>query len=313
METVLPRNLTMRSFAIALPAVTIFTALMIFNLHTFLDGWARLTSEVTSAMRQLMRNHQRVEWRRRANALHLDRMAHQTPVKRRPRESSHWFYLVFTIETLLVSLPVHELEWVVRGLNDFLLRPGMSMRRMLGLPAKSASTLPKNQSRAKRVKHVREAAKREDHIRVKHRRFKFLSLRFIKRIANIALFTLRVLLLPLWFAVVALEYNILLVLYFFHTPPQPPSGATPPLSSPRILHALRWPLAYLGFTVHHTDTAGEAASVEETPQNAAPTAKEGTRRRAVWSSPFQMNELDRRVKRWQRPRQMQAKGMGIEV
>ena len=215
MDPILPANLTLTSFAITLPVVTIFTILLISNLQSITQLLEDFASHATSSMRTAMKAHHREDWRETARALHSDRAGRQTPVHRRERQSSHWLYIVFLTESVFVFLPVYEIETSLRLLRR-LAKQEIDLRMLLGFNTSMAAgeIADGPLSRAKRVKEVKEAAnKRTIFLRSDDTSWTTFLLILLKRLAILMKIGLRLLLLPFWVVLVAFEYVALLGFY----------------------------------------------------------------------------------------------------
>ena len=213
----------MTAFAISLPAVTIFTLLLISNLRSITQFLEDFASHATSSMRNAMKAHHREDWRETARALHLDSAGRQTPVQRQDRESSHWLYILFLIESVLVFLPVYEIETNIRLLRR-LGKGEINLRMLLGfeMPMAVGEGAGGPLSRAKRVKEVKEAAdKGTIFLRSDDTSWSTVLLVLVKRMAILTMIGVRMLLLPFWVVLIAFEYVALLGYYllrFSHRP-----------------------------------------------------------------------------------------------
>jgi hypothetical protein len=110
MATVLPAKLPMRVFAITFPAITVFTILLVFSLEDIVDFLEHTAQTIAEWMRNSMRHHRRVGWKKRAEALLKDRTAIELLVKRRRKRSTHWMYVIYVLEVTFVTLPVNEVR-----------------------------------------------------------------------------------------------------------------------------------------------------------------------------------------------------------
>lgn len=110
MATVLPPSVSMHTFVKTIVSVTIFTAFLVLNLQLLTELVKRLAGRLTILLRKLMERHWRPSWRKTNSALQNDADAAKIPIQNRLRRSSHWMYLIFIIETLLVGIPVYELR-----------------------------------------------------------------------------------------------------------------------------------------------------------------------------------------------------------
>jgi hypothetical protein len=110
MSALLPATVPMHTFVVTLISVTIFTAFLVLNLQLLTELVKRLMGELTIILRRVMQSHWRPSWRKTIVALQNDTDAAKIPIQNRLRRSSHWMYLVFIIEALLVGIPVYELR-----------------------------------------------------------------------------------------------------------------------------------------------------------------------------------------------------------
>ncbi|KAL2001264.1 hypothetical protein VTN02DRAFT_1971 [Thermoascus thermophilus] len=219
MQTLIPRTLPMSAFAIALPSITVVTILLVFNLQTIIDAWEKFSSDITYSLRELMKNHNRQDWRETADALYADRLARQPPVKKAQRKSSHWVYALFLLEAVTVSFPVSEIENAYRRIR-FLFSNAAPDPYLL---QETAGVKPKDSeqaalSRAQRVKYARERELRKQR-KVRYFNPLRFSIRVVVKMSRVALATTRTLLLIFWIPLVTLEY-ILLLSWFMISPPK---------------------------------------------------------------------------------------------
>ncbi|KAJ9232409.1 hypothetical protein DTO166G5_4729 [Paecilomyces variotii] len=219
MQTLIPHTLPMSAFAITMPSITVFTVLLVFNLQTIMDAFEKFGSDITRSMRELMKSHNRQDWRDTANALHVDRIARQPPVKRTKPQSSHWVYALFVLEAITVSFPVSEIENAYRRIRSLFSQPSADpylLQETAGIPeGEEAATL----SRAQKVKYAKEAEKRRNkQSSIRHFHPLKLFVRLIVHLSKIAVATMRTILLVIWIPLVMLEYGLLLC-WFFISPP----------------------------------------------------------------------------------------------
>src|ERR1700712_1414790 len=97
------------AFAVALPAITVFTALLVFNLQMLLDALSSFSEKFTYWLRRNMRSHRRRDWTKRAIALQEDEAMTRAPMRRATKQSSGWVYAFFVLEFVLVTRPVTEI------------------------------------------------------------------------------------------------------------------------------------------------------------------------------------------------------------
>ncbi|KAL2389409.1 hypothetical protein RJ035_002270 [Blastomyces gilchristii] len=110
MQLIEPSATTINAFAITLPVITIVSALLIFNLNSLTAAFDSVVRKATFGLQRQMRLHHRKEWKHRALALHQDDISTEPPVRKASKESSHWVYILFLIETAVVVTPVSELN-----------------------------------------------------------------------------------------------------------------------------------------------------------------------------------------------------------
>lgn len=99
---------TVKAFAITLPSITVITALLIINLESMMAISGSTFRRFTSSLQEQMRSHHRTNWKAKAHALQQDHLATRPPARKITRQSSHWVYILFVIEAILVLVPVAE-------------------------------------------------------------------------------------------------------------------------------------------------------------------------------------------------------------
>lgn len=219
MQTLIPKTLPMSAFAITLPSITVLTILLVFNLQSIIDIWEKISSNITASLRELMKNHNRQDWRDTANALYADKLARQPPVKKAPRRSSHWVYALFILEAVTVSFPVSEIENAYRRLRHLFSSATADPYLLQETAGIKDGEQPTNLSRAQRVKYAKEAEKkREQRVGTSHFNPLKALIRLIVKLSKVALATTRTMLLIFWIPLVALEY-VLLLSWFMISPP----------------------------------------------------------------------------------------------
>ncbi|KAF2104083.1 hypothetical protein NA57DRAFT_50929 [Rhizodiscina lignyota] len=206
---------TVHIFAAVLPAITVVTALFVFNLHNVVNAWELFTDYISSWLRSSMKEHRRGDWQRTAIALHEDMNASKAPVRKAQKRSSAWVYLVFIIEALIVSLPVGELS-----------NAASLFRRMASSEAAAAPEGPEDGDDIRSIdphvfEKINESLAEERKRQRQKRREKIgpvlLALEDIwhalpatfRWIGTGTIDIIRALLLPLWVIVVMFEYLIL--------------------------------------------------------------------------------------------------------
>ena len=113
MQTVLPNTMPIKVFIITLPVVFLATAFLVFNLEELVDALQRFSLNTTEWMRQRMLEHRSKNWKVAATRLQEDRIATELPIKKRPRKTTKWMYLLFALQAILVSIPVYEVRCAV--------------------------------------------------------------------------------------------------------------------------------------------------------------------------------------------------------
>lgn len=101
------------AFASVLPAVTVLTALFVFNMENIITLWERSGDAMGGWLRRAMSRNNRGVWHGRAIALEQDLAASRAPVRKAQRETTAWTYLAFIFESVLVEIPVSELAKAV--------------------------------------------------------------------------------------------------------------------------------------------------------------------------------------------------------
>jgi hypothetical protein len=98
-----------KALAILLPAMTISTALFVFNVERILDLWGELYRKCTIWLQRSMQRHPRNDWKARATALREDEHIGKAPIRKAKKRSSGWVYLFYMAEYLALTLPISEL------------------------------------------------------------------------------------------------------------------------------------------------------------------------------------------------------------
>lgn len=224
---------SIKAFAITLPVITIVTSLLIFNLDAEMVAFDSLVRKVTFGLQRRMKLHFRKDWKDRALALYLDHLITEPPARKAAKQSSNWVYILFLVETIVVGLPVSE----VNAALDFygLFRPKNETDwddDNSGLP--DVDTEFRNKMRKevrRRVKQAAQQAKEREQNRQEKEKgvFRALINRSLKsavRLARLLVLIffnfLRVLLLPVWMILLALQYA--LVVAYLVLVKGPPSG-----------------------------------------------------------------------------------------
>jgi hypothetical protein len=118
MQTVLPSTLSVKIFAITMPAIAVFTAFLVLNMQSLTTGFDKTADALTSRLRRVMEKQGREGWGGIAAALERDRHAREVPVKKWQRELTRWAYVLFVVEWTLVMLPVGEIRWARKKLEN---------------------------------------------------------------------------------------------------------------------------------------------------------------------------------------------------
>ena len=237
------------AFAITLPAITLGTALLVFNLQNMLDTFNAFSEQCTMWLRHRMRHHRRKGWKDQAIALHEDEAVTRTPVRKARRQSSGWAYALFMLEHIFVSLPVSEIIIALSyvGLlkeGQVTVRFGAGHRSSPSVMIEHGSEADNSEStirrrRAERIKEriyqsLEEEKQRQrqekDNERgpviavfIKTRR---RMLERVKKILKVVFGVVRGLFIPLWISLLILEYAFLIAFLAFK-PRGKPSDTNP--------------------------------------------------------------------------------------
>ena len=240
------------AFAITLPAITLGTALLVFNLQNMLDTFNTFSEQCTMWLRQRMRHHRRKGWKDRAIALHEDEAVARAPVRKARRQSSGWAYALFMLEHLFVSLPVSEIIITLSyvGLlkeGQVTVRFGARHRSSPSVMIEHGSEVDNSEStiRRRRAEKIKERIyqsleeekqkqqQEKDNERgpmiavfIKTRR---RMLERVKKILKVVFGIVRGLFIPLWISLLILEYAFLIVFLAFKPRGNPPD--TNPLTT----------------------------------------------------------------------------------
>jgi hypothetical protein len=213
----------MRDFIITLPVITIFTTFLVFNLEDIVDFSQHTTQQLTTWMTNHMRQHRRKTWKRRAQALHEDRIATELPVKKRRRQSTRWMYLFYILEAALVTVPVDEVRsalglWGLR--SRFSTKPDVLEQSFGHIDSSQFALL---------VKHGEQGEKKQKARTFQHSqqsKFARAIIRGSKAVAVCIFCVIRFLFLSLWIPLLLVELGILylwtLLLYVYKA--HPPTG-----------------------------------------------------------------------------------------
>ncbi|KKZ64020.1 hypothetical protein EMCG_01681 [[Emmonsia] crescens] len=229
MQFIEPSSRTINAFAITLPVITIVSALLIFNLNTLTVAFDSAVRKVTLGLQRRMKLHHRREWKHRALALHQDDISTEPPVRKASKESSHWVYIIFLIETAVVIIPVSELN---AALHCYGLLGSERENNGEGdddddySDKEDASTHPSRQDLRKellmRVRRAAQQAEEQEQRRKDEEKGLVIALsrRFFRNIGYLGsllvhtVFTsFRVLFLPIWIALLLVEYILILLTF----------------------------------------------------------------------------------------------------
>lgn len=223
MQNILPPELPMRDFIITLPVITIFTTFLVFNLEDIVDFSQHTTQQLTTWMTNHMRQHRRKTWKRRAQALHEDRIATELPVKKRRRKSTRWMYLFYILEAVLVTVPVDEVRsalgfWGLR--SRFSTKPDVLEESFGRIDSSQFALL---------VKHGEQGEKKQKARTLQHSQQSKFARAIIwgsKAVAVCTFCVIRFLFLSVWIPLLLVELGILylwtLLLYVYKA--HPPKG-----------------------------------------------------------------------------------------
>ena len=252
------------AFAITLPAITLGTALLVFNLQNMLDTFITFSEQCTMWLRQRMRHHRRKGWKDRAIALHEDEAVTRAPVRKARRQSSGWVYALFMLEHLFVSLPVSE---IIIALNYVgLLKEGQVTVRFGARHRSSPSVMIEHgnevdnsestirRRRAERIKEriyqsLEEEKQRQQQERDNERgpmvavfiKTRRRILERVKKILKVVFGVVRGLFIPLWISLLILEYAFLIAFLAFK-PRDNPSDTNPLTTIAKLSQPARKPI-----------------------------------------------------------------------
>ncbi|KIX00287.1 uncharacterized protein Z518_10426 [Rhinocladiella mackenziei CBS 650.93] len=233
MQILTPSSRVLTSFIIALPTITLGTALLVFNLEHILKMWTSTTSFCSSFLRLRMRAHRRKDWRDRAIALHEDLAVSKPPVRKAQRQYSGWIYLFFLMEYVLVAFPVSELIALMTTFG-ILNHPNSSKSSLhqrqsstqLEFGKDSAeSESTKHEQRMERIRKRVEQSLEDERKREKARKrreqgpvilvliiIRKASVKVLQKIGLLLFTLLRSLLVPVWTIILLVEYIILVII-----------------------------------------------------------------------------------------------------
>ena len=219
MQIIEPGPKTIKAFAITLPSITIVTVLLVFNLNTIMTACDSLVRRITSGLQRQMKHHYRKDWKDRALALHEDNLTAEPPARKAAKQSSHWAYLLFLIEAIVVTLPVSELDAAIHYYrllhsdDDSYWDDDSSKRSDTGTKPRG-KRLKEIQSKVQRA--IRQAEEQERRRRDEERgafrtflsRLCPSSLRVASVLLQIVFSFFRVLLLPMWVIIIVIDYAL---------------------------------------------------------------------------------------------------------
>ncbi|OJD16757.1 hypothetical protein AJ78_03095 [Emergomyces pasteurianus Ep9510] len=226
MQIIEPSSRTISAFAITLPVITIVSALLIFNLNTLTAAFDSAVRKATVGLQRQMKLHHRREWKHRALALHQDDISTEPPVRKASKESSHWVYMLFLMESVVVVIPVSELAAALRcyGLFGSEGEDGGEDDDYSDKEDASAHHPRKDRRKEVLMRVKRAAQQAEEQERKRKDEDKGLAIAFLRHsyrnighIGSILLHTVvtsfRVFLLPIWIMLLVVEYTLILVTF----------------------------------------------------------------------------------------------------
>ncbi|OJD22515.1 hypothetical protein ACJ73_06140 [Blastomyces percursus] len=263
MQMIEPSTATINAFAITLPVITIVSALLIFNLNSLTAAFDSAVRKGTFGLQRQMRLHHRKEWKQRALALHQDDISTEPPVRKASKESSHWVYILFLIETAVVVIPVSELNAALHcyGRFGFVGEKAGEGEDDEYSDNEDTSTHHPRKGRQKevlmRVKRAAQEAEEQERKRKDEESGMALALlrRFYRYIGHLwrvlghtVLTSFRILLLPIWVVLLLVVYilTLLTLTLLFNRPPYlanprpATNGEKSPESHPSSLFTRAW-------------------------------------------------------------------------
>ena len=238
-----------RTFAITLPAITVGTALFVFNLESVLNIWSTVTEQLTDWLRLRMRQHRRKDWKVRAIALREDIALSRAPVRKARRQSSGWVYLLFLLEYVFVALPISEIMTGLCAAGLIMIERTEAVpahRRTSSVMVESGedkvdSTATKQAQMKERIKQRIEQSleeeKRKEREKVDEQPGKFVItimqarqsvLATSKKALKFLIGFLRTVLIPVWTVLLGIEYLALVAFLFFRSRRKPLSSTEKP-------------------------------------------------------------------------------------
>ncbi|EEH40573.2 hypothetical protein PAAG_09026 [Paracoccidioides lutzii Pb01] len=244
MQFIESNSSTVNAFAITLPIITIVSALVIFNLNALTAAFDSAVRKATFGLRGRMKLHHRKDWKQRALALYQDDISAEPPVRKASKQSSHWVYILFLIETATILLPVSELDAALRFYGIFdsksecdqdddditdkeearIHRPGNNRRKEVLRRVKRAAQQAEEQEWRRREED-------KGTVIVFFRRSYRNSLHVSRALMGIIFNSLRLLLIPIWIVLLCTEYILVLAAFTLlsrsHPHPTQPSPNPP--------------------------------------------------------------------------------------
>jgi hypothetical protein len=250
---------------ITLPAITLGTALFVLNLEHLLNIWNSITVHCAIWLRLRMRQHRRKDWKNRAIALQEDIAVARAPVRKAQRQSSGWVYLLFLLEYGLVGLPINEIKAALSSAGllgkasegceaTHQRRPSVLIENGDdNVDSPTAQRQRRKEEIKQRINQSLEDEKRQEEKRKCEERGNFVTallrsrefaVKALKKFFRVSFSTLRVILIPFWIVMLAIEYIALIILLALHTTTRSLlSTGSPPASSepaPKSLWIQGW-------------------------------------------------------------------------
>jgi hypothetical protein len=238
---------TIKAFAITLPILTVVSALIIFNLDAEIFAFDSLVRRVTFGLQRQMKLHYRRGWKDRALALYQDHLITEPPARKAAKQSSNWVYILFLIETIITGLPVSEVHAALNFYGLLNLRNEIDEDDDSSEKSDDENKFRKTMRKEvrRRVKRAAQQANKEEQRRREYEKgaLRALTKRFLRRGSRIArqllriLFSsFRVLFIPVWIFLLALQYILVvtyLVLTYHSSPRAEPSSRGQKIPSPQ--------------------------------------------------------------------------------
>ncbi|ODH45754.1 hypothetical protein GX48_08169 [Paracoccidioides brasiliensis] len=264
MQFIESNSSTVNAFAITLPIITIVSALVIFNLNALTASFDSAVRKATFGLRGRMKLHHRKDWKQRALALYQDDISAEPPVRKASKQSSHWVYILFLIETATILLPVSELDAALRFYGIFDSKSECDQDDGdddITDKEEARLHLPGNNRRKEVLRRVKRAAQQAEEQEQRRReeekgavivffgRSYRNSLHVSRALMGIIFNSLRLLFIPIWIVLLSTEYILVLAAFTLlsrsHPHPTQPSPNPPahaeksPRSHSSFAHAWR--------------------------------------------------------------------------